>query len=177
VAILTLFLIVAWIALGLLSMTHPARAMLLSLDFLILVVPLTFGATSTPLLPVLPGPGGMDSFRLELISLAVRMFGCLPYLLVMFFRVLSLIIVQFFFVLMFGMSFHLVQAFGNSTSLFWNRRSMSPSFLISGLPGAGASHLSRRWPNGGRKEKARSKASPSRIAPAALKGPPSPGTF
>ena len=83
----------------------------------------------------------------------------------------------FLFVLMFRMSFHLVQAFGNSTSLFSKRRSMSPSFLISGLPGAGASHLSRRWPSGGRKEKARSKASPSRIAPAALKGPPSPRTF
>ena len=165
-----------WVALGLLSMTHPARALLLSLDFLLLVVPLTFGVTSTPLL-VLPGPGGMDSFRLELILLAVRMFGCLPSLPVMFFRVLSLITVLFSSVLMFRMSFHLVQAFGNSTSLLWKRRSMSPSFLISGLPGAGASHLSRRWPSGGRKEKARSKASPSRIAPAALNSPPSHGTF
>lgn len=54
---------------------------------------------------------------------------------------------------------------------------MSPSFLFSGLPGAGASRLSCRWPSGGRKEKARSKASPSRIAPAALRGPPSNGTF
>ena len=96
--ILTPSLIEPWIAQGLLSMTHPVRALLLSLDFLLLVVPLTFGVTSTPLLPVLPGPGGMDSSHLELILLAVRVFGCLPFLLVMFFCVLSLIIVLFFFV-------------------------------------------------------------------------------
>ena len=149
-ATLTRSLTIRLIGLVLTHLTPLVKVRLPSGAFLMLVVLSIFGGIFIPPPLVSLGPGGTALWLLLLTFLGFLMSECLLYLLAIFFRVLSLIIVLFCFLFLSLMPFPLALVFGSLILPFLVRMSMYGLSLIFGWLGVPLLTSSPPWLNGGR---------------------------